>query len=396
MKLDWKTCLRVGISIFLLYLGIHYWTLVGGFIAKFLGALSPLILGGVIAYIVNILMCFFERIFFPKSGKRWVTAIRRPLCLVCAVICLLAIIALIIGLIAPELVLCIQLLLAKLPDAMEKAVSLADRYHLLPENITDFLAGIDWASSIGKLVDMISTGVGDVMDVVVKTVSSVFSGIVTALLGVIFALYLLVDKDRLQHQMKRVMAHYLPRNWNYKFRYVLRTMDDCFHKYIVGQCMEALILGVLCTLGMLILRLPYATMIGALIAFTALIPVAGAYIGAGVGVLMILTVSPMKALIFLIFLVVLQQLEGNLIYPKVVGSSMGLPGIWVLAAVTVGGGMMGVVGMLLGVPLVATLYRLLRDDVNGGEKAILRKRKHELALEDPIETTASDADEQSE
>ncbi|MBE6935797.1 MAG: AI-2E family transporter [Ruminococcaceae bacterium] len=394
MKLDWKTCLRVGVSIFLLYLGIHYWSLVGGFLAKFLGALSPLILGGVIAYIVNILMSLFERHFFPKAEKRWVTVIRRPVCLVLAVICLLAMIGLILGLILPELALCIQLLFAKLPDAMEEVVALADQYHLLPDNITEFLENIDWASRIGQLVDVISNGVGDVMDVVVKTVSSVFSGIVTALLGMIFALYLLIDKDRLQRQVTRVMTHYLPHNWNYKLRYVLRTMNDCFRKYIVGQCVEAVILGVLCTLGMLILRLPYATMIGALIAFTALIPVAGAYIGAGVGALMILTVSPMKALIFLIFLVVLQQLEGNLIYPKVVGSSMGLPGIWVLAAVTVGGGMMGVLGMLLGVPLVATLYRLLQDDVNGGEKAVLRKRKHELASAEAPEPTVPDTSEE--
>ena len=127
---------------------------------------------------------------------------------------------------------------------------------------------------------------------------------------------------------------------------------------------EAVILGLLCTLGMLLLRLPYATMIGALVAFTALIPVAGAYIGAGVGAFMILTVSPIKALVFLVFLVILQQLEGNLIYPRVVGSSMGLPGVWVLAAVTVGGGLMGISGMLLGVPLTAAIYRMLREDVN--------------------------------
>ena len=140
-------------------------------------------------------------------------------------------------------------------------------------------------------------------------------------------------------------------------------LNNSFHNYIVGQCTEAVILGILCTIGMLILRLPYASMIGALIAFTALIPVAGAYIGAGVGAFMILTVSPVKALVFLIFLVVLQQLEGNIIYPKVVGSSIGLPGIWVLAAVTVGGGILGIGGMLLGVPVTAALYQIIKDDI---------------------------------
>jgi len=139
------------------------------------------------------------------------------------------------------------------------------------------------------------------------------------------------------------------------------VLNETFHKFIVGQCTEAVILGVLCTLGMLIFRLPYATMIGALVAFTSLIPIAGAYIGAGVGAFMIMTVSPMSALGFLIFLVILQQIEGNIIYPKVVGTSIGLPGLWVLASITVGGGLAGITGMLLGVPLTAALYRVLRE-----------------------------------
>ena len=143
---------------------------------------------------------------------------------------------------------------------------------------------------------------------------------------------------------------------------------DCFHRYIVGQCTEAVILGGLCTAGMLILRLPYSAMVGALVAFTALIPVAGAYIGAAVGAFMIFTVEPVQALFFVVFLVVLQQLEGNLIYPRVVGASIGLPGVWVLAAVTIGGGVLGVGGMLLGVPLAAAVYQLLRNDVARRER----------------------------
>jgi predicted PurR-regulated permease PerM len=149
-----------------------------------------------------------------------------------------------------------------------------------------------------------------------------------------------------------------------KLMYVLAVLNNSFHRYITGQCIEAVILGSLCAAGMLILRLPYPTMIGALMAFTALIPVAGAYIGAGIGAFMIVMVSPVKALIFLIFIVVLQQVEGNIIYPKVVGSSLGLPGIWVLASVIIGGGIMGVAGMLLGVPLAAAAYTLLRNELN--------------------------------
>ena len=159
-------------------------------------------------------------------------------------------------------------------------------------------------------------------------------------------------------------------------------MNGCFRRFLVGQCTEAVILGLLCMAGMLLFRFPYATMVGALIGFTALIPVAGAYIGAGVGAFMIFTVSPVKALLFLVFIVVLQQLEGNLIYPKVVGSSIGLPGIWVLAAVTVGGGILGIFGMLLAVPLAAACYQMVREDV--------RKRTASLPEDIPSKAPADD------
>jgi len=215
---------------------------------------------------------------------------------------------------------------------------------------------------------VVTSGVGSVMNVVIATVSSVFSALITGFMAVIFAIYLLMGRDKLQAQSKRLLRHYLKPALYEKAMYVLGVLNNCFHRYITGQCLEAVILGTLCALGMMILRLPYATMIGALVAFTALIPVAGAYIGAAVGAFMILMVSPVKALIFLIFLVILQQLEGNLIYPKVVGSSMGLPGIWVLAAVVIGGGVLGVLGMLLGVPLAATVYTLIRNDMNNTPK----------------------------
>ena len=171
------------------------------------------------------------------------------------------------------------------------------------------------------------------------------------------------------------MAHYLPEKIYGRSVYVLDVLNNAFRRYITGQCIEAVILSALCALGMIILRLPYATMIGALIAFTALIPVAGAYIGAAVGAFMIAMVSPMQAVVFLIFLVILQQLEGNLIYPKVVGSSLGLPGIWVLAAVVIGGGVLGVLGMLLGVPVAAAAYTLIKNDVAKKDAAAAKKAK---------------------
>lgn len=217
---------------------------------------------------------------------------------------------------------------------------------------------------LGEIFGILTSGVGNVMELVVNALSSVFSGVVMALMSVIFSIDLLLGKDTLGKQADRVMRHYLKTDWYKKIKYVLSVLNDCFHKYIVGQCTEAVILGMLCALGMVLLKLPYASMIGALIGFTALIPVAGAYIGGAVGAVMIFSVSPVQALIFLVYLVVLQQLEGNLIYPKVVGASMGLPGIWVLAAVTIGGGIMGVGGMLLSVPIAATVYQLIKDDMN--------------------------------
>jgi predicted PurR-regulated permease PerM len=211
------------------------------------------------------------------------------------------------------------------------------------------------------------------MDVVIGAVTSVVSGVVTAIIVIIFGIYLLISKDKLSNQFSRISSRYLKKDWNEKIRYMISIIDDSFHRYIVGQCTEAVILGSLCAIGMLILKLPYAAMIGALVAFTALIPIVGAFIGAGVGAFLILMQSPVKALVFLVFIVILQQVEGNLIYPRVVGSSMGLPGIWVLAAITVGGGVMGITGILISVPIAATIYKLIRNSLIAKEEAAKAK-----------------------
>lgn len=364
MKLKWQTCLKVVASIFLLYLCVHYWPSAANLLSVALRAAAPLFIGFVVAYLVNILMSVYEKHYFPKSRKNAVVKSRRPVCMVAAFVTLIAVVALVIYLIVPQLVSCVQLLLAEVPAAARKVVAWGRANGVIPENILDTLSQIDWRERINQIVEVVTTGIGSATEVLISSVSSVFSGIVTALLSVIFAIYILAGKEKLINQFTRLGKRYLKDTWMAKIRYVLHTLNDCFHKYVVGQCVEAVILGGLCTVGMLLLKLPYAVMIGAVIAFTALIPVAGAYIGGGIGAFIILMESPMKALIFLIFLVVLQQLEGNIIYPRVVGSSLGLPAIWVLAAVTVGGGVMGVLGMLLGVPLAATVYRLVRNDLN--------------------------------
>lgn len=368
MKPEWRSCLKIGTTVFLLYLAIHYWENAAAFLGMLLGAATPLLIGCVIAYIVNIVMRVYERHYFPKSEKAIARTSRRPVCMIAAMISLVVVVGLIVWLIVPQLYSCVELLLSLIPDAMRSVIAWAEKYQIVPENILDALAGIDWRSRLSQIINTVLAGVGNVMDFAINMVMSVFSGIVTALMSIIFAIYLLTGKEKLGNQCNRLMQRYLKDSWNRKLQNLLKTLNECFHKYIVGQCTEALILGGLCLVGMLVLQLPYAPMISALIAFTALIPVAGGYIGAGIGAFMILTVSPVKALIFLIFIVVLQQLEGNIIYPKVVGSSMGLPAIWVLAAVTIGGGIMGIIGMVISVPIAATAYRLLQKDLNRSSK----------------------------
>ena len=368
MKLTWKDCLKVGVSVFVLYLAVHYWQTAANFVATLFGAALPLIIGGAVAYLVNILMENYERLWKDNPKKPGLQKLRRPVCMLLAFLTLIAIVVFICGLIIPQLGECFGVILAELPGFMENVIALAEEWQLFTPEVMASLEAIDWNAQISKLLGFVTSGIGDVVGLVVSAVSSVFSFLVTALLSIIFAIYLLLGKEELASQADRLSKRYLGDRVYSRLVYFLHILDDCFHRYIVGQCTEAVILGALCALGMGILRLPYALMVGALVAFTALIPVAGAYIGAGVGAFMILTVDPIKALIFLVFLVILQQLEGNLIYPRVVGSSMGLPGIWVLAAVTVGGGLAGILGMLLGVPLAAVAYRIIRDDVKKHER----------------------------
>lgn len=364
MKKETKRYLSIAAAVFILFLAIHYWEKIQNLLGLAFSAALPLFVGCIIAFLINILMSFYERHYFPRSERAAVRKSRRIVCMTAAILSLVIIVALIIILIVPEFINCIKLLISLLPGAMDSVVAYIEELNILPEDIFAVLENIDWKSRIGEIANSVWTGVGNVMDVVVRTVSSVFSVVVTAFVAIIFSLYLLIGKERIGSQCSRLLTHYLKPHIYDRMMHITQVISDCFRRYIVGQCLEAMILGILCTLGMLILRFPYATMIGALVAFTALIPVAGAYIGAIVGAFMILTVSPIKAVLFIVFIVVLQQLEGNLIYPRVVGSSIGLPGIWVLAAVTVGGGVMGIFGMLLGVPLAAAVYRLLKEEMN--------------------------------
>ncbi|MBQ3002574.1 MAG: AI-2E family transporter, partial [Clostridia bacterium] len=365
---------------------ILYWTPVSDFVFGFLGAAMPLLIGGAIAFVLNIMMSNFEKWYFPKSQKKIVLKTRRPVCLALAVIAVLAIISLVSWLVFPELVRAIMLLLEKLPTAIDDARLWISEHEFLKGQLLDqalaYLDALDWEHMISTLLEKLSGGLGDIMGIAIGTVSSVFSWVVNIVIALIFACYLLASKETLLSQYRRLTHRFFKDKWRHKLEYILRVLGDCFRRYTVGQCVEACILGVLCTIGMWIFGFPYATMIGALIAFTALIPVAGAYIGGAVGAIMVMTESPIKAVFFVVFLIVLQQIEGNLIYPRVVGSSMGLPGIWVLAAVVVGGGVGGVLGMRVGVPFAAAVYRIIRHDLRKFEA---KKKREETGEPAPAE-----------
>lgn len=371
MKIDWKTCLRVGVSAFALFLCIHYWDEFSSLVSLFVGAAGPLITGCVIAYVANILMSFYERHYFPASRSAAVVKSRRPVCLLCAFLTAAAIVALLLWLVLPELAACVRLIVSEVPGALNTVAEWLMQTELFADSrwLTDLLDGVNWRETIAKVIDLLFSGLGGTVSLAANVLTSVFSSAVNLVLGLIFALYLLSARDVLRSQLERLSKQYLPPRWAAGLRYVLSTLNSCFHSYIVGQCTEAVILGALCSLGMTIFGFPYAGMIGALVGAMALIPIAGAYVGGGVGFLLILTVSPLKAVLFVVYLVILQQLEGNLIYPRVVGGSIGLPGIWVLAAVTVGGGVAGITGMLFAVPLTAALYRMLKTDLHRRESA---------------------------
>lgn len=383
MKLEWKTCWKVGLSIFLLYLAIHYWPAVGDMLTTFSSAASPLLIACLMAYVLNLLMGGYEHIYFPKSHNTFIIRSRRVICLILAIVTLLAILSLVVGIVVPELVSCLGLIVSEIPVALEFISSHIDDVSFLPEAVQDLLTQGDWTAMINRITATVSQSFDQVLNITLKTVTSVFSGVISAFLAIIFTIYILATKERLGRQFHALFLHFLPTKWHDRFFYLLDVLHTTFRGYIIGQCTEAVILGSLCTVGMLVFKLPYASTIGALVTVTALIPIAGAWIGAIVGALLILPIAPIKALIFLLFILILQQLEGNIIYPKVVGSSIGLPGLWVLAAVTIGGSLFGIPGMFLGVPLVAAIYRILRETIEG--QSLLNRPRKKKNPEPPAE-----------
>lgn len=361
-----KKYLKIGFTVFLFYLIIYYWSKISTVIGVAIGAAMPLLVGVIIAYIINILMSYYERQYFSKSKSKFIKASRRPICILLAIFTVIIIVAAVFCIVLPEFKSSIELLLAEVPKVLNKAYQwVINNEQIRPYlDTTTLNTQIDWQKTVKDVVDVIVAGAGGVMNSAISIASSLFSFAGQALIGFIFALYLLIGKEKLMGQMNNVLKVYLKPHIYNKVNYVAKVANSTFKSFIVGQCTEAVIIGALCAVGMMIFRFPYAGMTGAVVGITALIPVAGAYIGAAIGAFMICTVNPMQALFFIVYLVILQQLEGNLIYPRVVGTSIGLPGMWVLAAVTISGGLFGITGMLFGVPCAAVVYKLLKADVN--------------------------------
>lgn len=366
MKIERKTLVEIGVSAFLLYLVIHYWDQFISLVGLVFAAASPLVLGGALAFIVNIFMSFLERqlsrLFRLKRHTKWL----RPLCLLLAFIIVGLVLFLIMRMIVPELGQCLEVLISAVPSALRTAAQWAEETLNISGLFNQVLADIqanqgNLQETLSKGLNAVLYGAGSVFTVVFSATSTVISSTISVFLGIVFAVHLLSGKEKLAVQFKQLLRRAMPAKANRRVCHVLHVLNESFHSYIVCQLTEAFILGSLCAIGMLIFRLPYALMIGCLIGVTALIPIAGAYIGGGIGAIMIFSVNPIQALWFIVFLVVLQQLEGNLIYPRVAGSSLGLPGIWVLAAITIGGGLLGILGMLISVPLTTTIYHLLQE-----------------------------------
>lgn len=323
---------------------------------------SPFIFGAIVAFVLNVLVNFIERKLFGKVKKKTWLKIKRPLSIAISVVLVIFIIVFIMNLLIPQLKNSVSLFTDSLPTYKEDIINIMNKFNLEETTIKKVS---DYLDNFGRVItDYIKGNSKDVITVTTEVATSLIAIISKAVIAIVFAIYIIAQKETLKRQFNKLMNAYLkPRTVNRINKYASMA-NTTFSNFVTGQCLEALIFGSLCFLGMLILRLPYATTIAVLLGFTALIPVFGAFIGTFLGAFLILMISPIKAIIFVVFILVLQQIEGNLIYPKVVGKSVGLPGIWVLLSVTIGASVGGILGMLIATPLCSLLYILLRQAVN--------------------------------
>ena len=353
----------------LIYLGVKNMNVVAGAVSWVAGLLSPLILGFFFALILNVPMRFFEMRLWPRTENPTLKKLRRPVSFIISLAVILAVIVGIVWLVIPELVNAVMVISQSIIDLIGDLTAM-DQQALSELPFGKALLSIDWEGIISSLQTWLKDQGGTIMDTAFNTIGSIVGGVFNFFISLIFAVYVLFGKETLKKQTIRLINAWFPKKFGAWFIHAASVANTNFRNFVSGQTLEAVILGLLCMVGMFILRLPYAPMVGALVGVTAFIPIVGAWIGAIVGAFMIFTIAPVKAVIFIIFLLVLQQLEGNIIYPKVMGSRVNLPGIWILVAVTIGGSIAGPLGMLLSVPISSTAYVLLREATQAREQML--------------------------
>ena len=333
-----------------------------------LNILTPFILGGAIAFVLNVPMNFVQRHLFDEERikkSKVLQKVARPVSMVLVLIAVFGIVAIIMFILIPQLGETFANLGRSIQAFIPQIQEWASRLFNDNKEIMDMVNNLefDWNKIMDTGINFFKNGAGSVVNSTITAAKSIVSGLTTFFIAFVFAIYILLQKEKLGVQAKKVLFAFVRRGRAEATVEVLSLTYNTFSSFLTGQCVEAVILGSMFAVSMTILKLPYALLVGVLIAFTALIPIFGAFVGCGVGAFLIFMVDPMKALIFVVLFLVLQQIEGNLIYPHVVGNSVGLPSIWVLAAVSIGGSLMGVVGMLIFIPIVSVVYALFREIV---------------------------------
>ena len=327
----------------------------------------PFVLGGAIAFLTNVPMSFLEKKIFEnvKKKNKIVRKLKRPISLILTIVLVVGVIALVMFGVIPQLTRTMGTLVTSINDFIPQMQSWIGEFFNNNQEIMNLVDQIEFDpdQAIKWGISLLGNGAGNMMNTTMSAVGSIVSGVATFFIAFSFACYILFQKEKLHIQIRKVFFAFLPRQKADTFLKVCSLTYRTFANFIAGQCLEAVILGSMFVVTLSILRMPYALLIGILIAFTALIPIFGAFIGCAVGSFLIFMVNPQQAILFVIVFLVLQQIEGNLIYPHVVGESVGLPSIWVLAAVTIGGNLMGIVGMLVFIPLLSVIYTIFREFV---------------------------------
>ena len=330
-----------------------------GFLKGVAAIFMPFVVGAAIAFVINVPMRAIEKGLFPKSRK--LDKVRRPLALVLTLLAVVAVVSVVVILVVPQLGATFKTLGSKVPAFMAKAEEYIEGIFKDYPQIQSTIAGLslDWGGIVSSVSGWVQSGLTSTLDVAASAVN----GVVSAFIGFVFAIYILLQKEKLGNQAKMVLYALVPEKPADRVLQIASQASRTFSNFLSGQCLEAVILGCMFAVVMLILRMNYVALISVLIAFTALIPLVGAFIGCFIGAFLIFMDNPVQALVFVIVFLVIQQIEGNLIYPKVVGESVGLPAIWVLFVVTIGGKLMGVAGMLIMIPASSVVYALFREFV---------------------------------